>query len=321
MKEKRPPQIIVAYTHNVSDGGIRVHHLPKPGETIRALDINTGIDCAKGTNVAVAARRAGAEVALVARVPGGDWYIRGQEILAREQINDQFVVCQPGTRKAQGCILIDDEGNNMIVLSGSNQQSIPEAQILEALCTFSEAEYCVTGYEIAEESVRRVLRKAKERGITTLMNPSPVPQHRPDFWNDVDILVLNEVEIAHMLTLAEETPSEDWRRNAQRMRQLYGCKQIVITLGEKGFYSLDDRNVETRGGGIPVRSFDTTGAGDGFLGAMAARLAAGDALGDACRWANVFASYTVQRPGTISSYPTCEEIARLSLEPARQQDP
>lgn len=313
---KAQPQIVVAYTHNVSNGGIRVHHLPKPGETIRALDINTGIDCAKGTNVAVAASRAGAKVALVACVPGGDWYIRGQEILARECINDQFVVCQPGTRKTSGCILIDDEGNNMIVLSSNNPQSIPESQIDEALRVFPEAKYCITGYEIAEESVRGILRKAKAHGVTTLMNPSPVPDHRPDFWNDVDILVLNEVEIAYMLTLAKAAPTENWIDNAKLMRQLYGCGQIVITLGENGFFCLDDADVWTRGRGVSVQAFDTTGAGDGFLGAMAARLLAGDSLGHACEWANMFASYTVQRPGTISSYPTCEEIAQLQFESA-----
>ncbi len=318
MKDKNVhPQIVVAYTHNVSNGGIRVHHLPKPGETIRALDINTGIDCAKGTNVAVAARRSGAEVALVACVPGGDWYARGQEILAQEEIDDRFVICQPGTRKTSGCILIDDEGNNMIVLSSSNPQSIPQEQITQALDAFAKAKYCVTGYEIAEESVRRILRTAKEHGMTTLMNPSPVPDHRPDFWDDVDILVLNEVEIAHMLMLADETPSEDWQEDAQRMRKLYGCKQIVVTLGEKGFICLDASDTVTTGTGIPVRAFDTTGAGDGFLGVMVARLAAGDSLGTACQWANTVASYTVQRPGTISSYPAREEIARLFLEPVR----
>ena len=65
------PDIIVAYTHNISDGGIRVHKLPRAGETVRALEGGLGIDGAKGTNVAVAASRAGAKVALVAHVQGG----------------------------------------------------------------------------------------------------------------------------------------------------------------------------------------------------------------------------------------------------------
>ena len=78
------PDIIVAYTHNISDGGIRVHKLPRAGETVRALEGGLGIDGAKGTNVAVAASRAGAKVALVAHVQGGAWFDRAEKLLREE---------------------------------------------------------------------------------------------------------------------------------------------------------------------------------------------------------------------------------------------
>ena len=68
----RNPQVIVAYSHNVSQA-IRVHKLPRPGETIRALQASAGMDGAKGTNTAVACSRVGARVAMVAHVKGGDW--------------------------------------------------------------------------------------------------------------------------------------------------------------------------------------------------------------------------------------------------------
>lgn len=313
MKELYPDaQILVAYTHNVSNGGIRVHQLPKPGETVRALDVNTGIDCAKGTNVAVASSRCGARVAMAAAVPGGDWFARGKEILAQEKIDDRFVICVPGTRKTSGCILIDDDGNNMIVLSSTTPQFISRELITQALEGCPKADYCITGYEIAEESVRQVVQTAREYGLVTVMNPSPVPQKRPDFWNYVDILVLNEVETAHMLRLADQPLQEDWVENARQLRRLYGCAQVVITLGSKGFVSLDAADEVTVEPGQNVHSMDTTGAGDGFLGAMAARLAMGDSLGQACSWANTFAAYSVQRPGTISSYPSREEIAAMA---------
>lgn len=310
---KSQPEIIVAYTHNVSDGGIRVHHLPKPGETIRAIGTNGGIDCGKGTNTAVAASRTGASVALVASVPGGDWYDRGRTILQAEQVNDRFVICQPGTHKAPGCMLIDDEGNNMIVLPGGNSQSIPKEQIDDALSLFKNAKYCVTGYELAENSVRIILEEAKKFGVRTILNPSPVPCKRPDFWNSIDILILNEVEAAHMLRLACAELSEDWKENALALQRSYCCRQVVITLGENGFFSLDENGITTRINGYAVDPTDTTGAGDGFLGAMAARLVAGDTLGEACQWANLFASYSVQGSGTISSYPSREEIFQLRI--------
>ena len=79
------PDIIVAYTHNISDGGIRVHKLPRAGETVRALEGGLGIDGAKGTNVAVAASRAGAKVALVAHVQGGAWFDRAESFCGRKK--------------------------------------------------------------------------------------------------------------------------------------------------------------------------------------------------------------------------------------------
>ena len=84
------PQIIVAYSHNVSQA-IRVHRLPKPGETIRALQASAGMDGAKGTNSAVAAARVGAKVAMVAHVKGGDWYYKGQKVWAEAGIGDTYV--------------------------------------------------------------------------------------------------------------------------------------------------------------------------------------------------------------------------------------
>ena len=139
------PDIIVAYTHNISDGGIRVHKLPRAGETVRALEGGLGIDGAKGTNVAVAASRAGAKVALVAHVQGGAWFDRAEKLLREEEIDDRFVFCHPGTRQVPGCIIIDDEGNNMIILGSGTQQALLHEEVDLALESMQSARYCVTG--------------------------------------------------------------------------------------------------------------------------------------------------------------------------------
>lgn len=315
---ERQPEIIVAYTHNVSSGGVRVHRLPRPGETVRAIGINAGIDCGKGTNVAVAASRIGANVALVANVAGGEWYTHGQAILRQEGIDDRFVTCRPGAHKVPGCMLIDDEGNNMIILSDEEAQFIPERQIEEALGTFKSAKYCITGYELAEDSVRIILETARRYGVKVVLNPSPVPSQKPDFWRNVDILILNEVEAAYMLELACAKAEGDWLFKAQALQRTYGCRQIVITLGADGVFSLDASGSAAHRNGYIVDATDTTGAGDGFLGAMTARLVAGDTLGEACQWANIFASYSVQKSGTVSSYPARKEIAQLFADTVRK---
>ena len=103
----------------------------------------------------------------------------------------------------------------MIVLGSGTQQAIPKEEIDQALESMQTAKYCVTGYELETESVQYLIQKAKALGIMTVLNPSPVPDKKPDFWHLVDILVLNEVEVAHMLNLAGRCPSEKWKKTLQ----------------------------------------------------------------------------------------------------------
>ena len=116
----RNPQVIVAYSHNVSQA-IRVHKLPRPGETIRALQASAGMDGAKGTNTAVACSRVGARVAMVAHVKGGDWYYKGQQVLKDAQIDDTYVILGEGIKDTSGVVLIDDEGNNCLLYTSHFQ--------------------------------------------------------------------------------------------------------------------------------------------------------------------------------------------------------
>ncbi len=306
----RKPQVIVAYSHNVSQA-IRVHKLPKPGETIRALQVSAGMDGAKGTNTAVACARVGADVAMVAHVKGGDWYYKGQQMLREAGIDDTYVILGEGIKDTSGVVLIDDEGNNMIVLGAHNEQAIPDSEVDAALEAMKGAGYCVTGYEINEQSVRRILRKAMELGIKTVVNPSPVPDFVPDYWGDISLLVLNEVELGRMLNLVGvEYDEGSWEEGARILKGAYGVGDIVVTLGQNGFFCLEGDQV-FQAPGIPVKATDTTGAGDGFMGAMTARLAMGDNLAQACQYANRYCSITVQRDGTISSYPGAGEVEEI----------
>jgi ribokinase len=307
---EKTPQVIVAYSHNVSQA-TRVHKLPRPGETVRALKASAGMDGAKGTNTAVACARTGASVAMVAHVKGGDWYYKAQQVLKENEIDDTYVILGEGIKDSSGVVLIDDEGNNMIVLGAHNEQEIPDSEIDTALEAMKDASYCVTGYEINEKSVRHILKKARELGMKTVVNPSPIPDFVPDYWNDISILILNEVEIVRMLDLAGVSYEEgNWEDCARKLKEAYGVGDIVVTLGKKGFFCIEGEQIY-QASGIEVTSKDTTGAGDGYMGSMTARLAMGDSLAEACLYANRYCSISVQRDGTISSYPTAEEAEEI----------
>ena len=114
-----------------------------------------------------------------------------------------------------------------------------------------------------------------------------------------------------MLELAGvEFEEGNWEDSARKLRKAYGVGDIVVTLGEKGFFCLEGEETHFAPG-IRVKATDTTGAGDGYMGAMTARLAMGDSLFEACKYANQYCSITVQRDGTISSYPTAEEAEEI----------
>lgn len=304
-------QVVVVYTHNVSRA-IRVHELPKPGETVRSIGYSEGIDGAKGTNVAIALGRLGISAALVSSVRQGEWIEHGQTLLKQAGVNHSFIQEYEDPSYSRGAMFIDDHGNNMIVLS-SGRQYIPEALIDEALDRFQGAEYCVTGYELGERGVKHTVFAANKRGLKTIVNPSPVPDSLPDYWDEVDIVVLNEHELARLL--GDETAAANETRMKESLFQLRSrsrCGSVVLTLGERGYMVLTGDSIAAEPGIKVEKVIDTSGAGDGFLAALTAGLVKGLSLQDACSWANRYSSISIQRDGTISCYSQLEEAERIA---------
>ena len=304
-------KVVVIYTHNVSRA-IRVHELPRPGETVRSIGYSSGIDGAKGTDVAIALGRLGIPTAFAANARRGDWIEQGHKLLQEAGVDDSCVEEYDDPTYSRGAMFIDDHGNNMIVLS-CGQQYIPRALICEALEKNKDAEYCVTGYELGEEGVEWTLMEAHARGIKTIVNPSPVPDHLPDCWNMVDILVLNEHELASLLGDLDATKDVDTtRKSLSELQSRCGCRAVVLTLGARGYMALENGAVVS-GNGLQVDGVvDTSGAGDGFLAALTAGLVSGKGLDGACAWANAYSSITIQEDGTISSYPWLEEAEKVA---------
>lgn len=299
---KKSVKAVVIYTHNVSRA-IRVHELPQPGETVRSIGYSSGVDGAKGTNVALALGRLGVPTALVANARRGDWNEQGRAFLREAGVDGSFVREYDDPTYSRGAMFIDDHGNNMIVLS-SGRQFIPPELISDALDSFKDAQFCVTGYELGAEGAEEAVIEAHRRGLKTLVNPSPVPSSLPDCWDKVDVLVLNEHELAALLGERDAASGPEWAAKAlRRLRSGCGCRSVVLTLGAAGYMLLDGGEVFS-GPGMKVENVvDTSGAGDGFLASLTAGLACGRSLESACAWANAYSALTVCREGTISAYP------------------
>lgn len=90
-----------------------------------------------------------------------------------------------------------------------------------------------------------------------------------------------------------------------------GAPTVVLKLGSDGcLVSQGGHQQHIPGHRVPM--VDATGAGDCFCGNLLARLAAGDALVDAARYANAAAALAVQGFGAVAPLPRPAEVRALS---------
>lgn len=123
-----------------------------------------------------------------------------------------------------------------------------------------------------------------------------------DALSVADPLVVNEIEATQLLGLPN---GEDVRNLAERLRGI--ARSVVVTLGPEGAVFVGDGGSAHVPAPLPTRVVDTTGAGDAFVGSMAARLALGDPLQDAVEFAVAAATRSVEYAGAAEGYPFFEE--------------
>lgn len=277
---------------------VRQPRLPRPGETMFGSAFST-VPGGKGLNQAVAAARAGGDVAFLGAI-GRDVF--GEELrrcLERDGIaTDALDVVDEPTGTAHISVL-DGGENAIVVVSGANA-AITELDAT-ARRTIEGARYLVAQFERPIPLIAQAFALARDRGIRTVLTPAPVRRVDPGLLDLVDVLVPNAAEASELAGVDDEVEA------ARRLSQRVGV--VVMTRGSRGV-------LVTRGGDViadlPARSVeavDTTGAGDTFAGVLVARLAAGDELDAALAAAGVAASISVTRHGASTSMPTWAEIA------------
>ena len=177
---------------------------------------------------------------------------------------------------------------------------------------FAGAAVAVCQFEAPQSCAAASFALARDAGALTILNPAPAGALDPELVELTDVLVPNEHEAAALAGADAEPPAL-----AETLAARLG-RAIVVTAGAAGAY------VATPGAAVrhvPARAVaaaDTTGAGDAFVGALASRLRAGDALADAAAYAARAATISVERDGTMPAYPTAHEMAAADLRPSRR---
>src|SRR5271165_2344964 len=294
--EKRP-RIAVVGSANV-DLTTFSEQFPKPGETIFGQKFDLGFG-GKGANQAVAARLCGAEVFMVARV-GDDLFgpstIKNFEKLDIDATNVRQV---SGMSSGVAPIFVDPSGQNRIIVVKGANDALKPADVDAAAAMLKSVDCIVLQFEIPLETVYYTIKFARRNGIRCLLNPAPAQVIDIAAVADLDYFVPNEHE-AEAISGMPVRDLDDARRCAGKLLA-GGMRRVIITLGSNGSLLAGSDGMEH----VPafgVKSVDSTGAGDAFIGSFATFLGEGLAEMEAVKRANLYAGLSTTGVGTQKSF-------------------
>ncbi len=260
-------------------------HLPAPGETV------TGATLArhpggKGANQALAARRLGAEVALIGRVGDDEMAGAAVALMRSAGVDLADVATDAAAPTGVALIAVDPSGENQIVVAaGANHRVTPEqlpARIEGPL---------IAQLELPIETVEAAVGRATDFVCVNLAPAAPVSEA---LLRRADLIVVNETEAAFYGDALHA-----------------GGGRVVVTRGARGA-TLYQRGVETARATPPqVEAVDATGAGDAFVGAVVVALLDGMAPQEALAFACAAGALAATRPGAQPSLGTRSEVEAL----------
>jgi ribokinase len=278
---------------------------PALGETVAGKEV-LYFPGGKGANQAVAASKLGAATTLIGRL-GKDAFGRDlRAFLADQGIDLCLVRDTADAHTGTAIITLANAENTIVVVPGANDLVTPDDF---ASAVLGEDDIAVSQFEIPQATISALFRRARAAGASTMLNPAPARALDAELLDLVDILVLNETELALLARVTLSGSDDDTRfADAARSLQRREDQIICVTLGERGLVALVDGKPLIIPG-RKVEAVDSTGAGDCFVGALAARLADNQPVRSALEYANVAASICVQRLGAAPSMPTIAEVS------------
>lgn len=275
-----------------ADKFYRLPHLLQPGETIAATSNYEGLG-GKGTNMSVAVAKAGSDVCHVGAVgPDGAWAV---ERLKGYGVDTLFLR-EIAVNTGHAIIMVDDQGENAIILYPGANRAIPERLIPDAMKAAKRGDLVL----IQNETCHQVLmaKTAQERGIKVAYAAAPFDLEAvQDILPYTDYLILNELEMQQLADATGKAPSE------------MPLNDVIVTLGARGCVWYDNSTgLETHYAAPKVEAIDTTGAGDTFTGFLMAGLDQDMIMPEAIKRAQKASALMVTRKGTADVIPTLEEV-------------
>ena len=275
-----------------ADFATHVERRPQAGETVMAASSDQRAG-GKGANQAAAAARAGAAVWFVGAV-GDDQLGRAQlDALRQVSVDVSQVLITAEAPTGAAFITVTPDGENSIVVASGANALLHADEAVARLSALPAPAVVLIQTEIPVPTVDAVARWCAADGVRLVLNNGPFRQLDAATLQVADPLVLNEHEARELCADATLPAAE----LAQTSRRVSGARSVLVTLGSAGV-QLSSADASTHVPGVPVTQVvDTTGAGDTFVGTLAALLAAGHGLGHAADGATAAAAESVTWPG------------------------
>lgn len=261
--------VLASYMRDLS---VVVERWPRAGETLvgrDALETPGG----KGSNQAIQAARCGAAVALLAGLADDPAGAAARALWAAEGIAATVVPAAPGQATGQAMVIVETGGENRIVIAPGANTAITPADVDRMGELPGGARLVLAQLETPLAATRRAFARARAGGALTMLNTAPATGPLDEaLWALTDVVVANEGEAA---MLCGAPPDVD---AASLGPALLARVRVaaVITLGARGAMLWRHGAAPVVCPALPVTVVDSTGAGDAFTGAFAARWAAGD---------------------------------------------
>lgn len=293
----------------VADLAFRAPRLPVMGETILGHGFRQGPG-GKGSNQAIAAARAGADVRMITRIGRDTFGELARRAWAAAGVDASAVIEDADLPTGAAFIFVSTAtGNNAIIVENGAAAQLSAADVAAAEPAIATSTVLLTQFEQPVGTAMAGLTLARRHGAITILNPAPAVAAPDTIYPLCDYITPNETEAASLTGLPVTTEAEARAAAAELVRR--GAKNAVITLGENGAL-LHGAAGTARIPAFPVTTVvDTTGAGDAFNGGFAVALAEGRNPAEAVRFGCATAALSVQKQGTAPSMPTRAEISAL----------
>ena len=292
------PKITVVGS-NMVDLITYVQRMPREGETIEAPRFEMGFG-GKGANQAVAAALLGADVCMVTKVGDDLFGPNTKKNLERHGIDTRYVQAVTGVSSGVAPIFVDPQSHNSIlIIKGANAHLLPR-DVDAAKERLLHSDMVILQLEVSLETVYHTIALCASAGVPVILNPAPAdPALDAGRIRNVSIFAPNETELQTLTSMPTGTLDEV--KAAARSLLSKGLQTIIVTLGEKGSLLLT-KEEETLVPPFRVRSTDSTGAGDAFIGCFAVYVVETGDIRQAMETANRYAALSTTKPGTQKSF-------------------